>query len=167
MSNLRFDINQLQQAIDTLLITYPELAEDAALRADMFEAETDLHQVIATLLDKAAEAKSMASAIKARMDDLLARKARYDRQEEAFRSLIQGLMERADLQKLTLPEATLSLSWRKPAPVITNEDALPDALCRFIRKPDMAAVKTAVEVGDMPPGVSMSNGRMILRVLTK
>jgi hypothetical protein len=162
--NMRLDIAQVTQAIEALRVAYPEIAEDEVLRADMIEGETDLHGVLAKLVDLANDAASMAEAIKIRTGDLAARKARYDRQEEALRSLIQGLMEKADLSKVALPEATLSISYRKPAPIVVDEAALPDEFCKFKRAPDMAKIK---EAGTLPPGCSMSNGKNVLAVRTK
>lgn len=162
------DISELRASIDALLISFPELAQDEVLRADTFEGMTNLHDVLASLLEKAQDARSMAGAIKGRVEDLSARKARFERQEEAMRGLIQTIMERANLSKVALAEATLSMSMRAPAPVVTNEDALPDSLCRFKRVPDAAAIKAAVaEGGPMPPGVSMSNGRQVLTVRSR
>jgi hypothetical protein len=162
--NMRFDIAQLTQTIDAILIQYPELAQDELLRADMLEAETDLHGVLAKLVDLSNDAAAMALAIKMRSGDLSERKARYERQEEGLRSLIQTIMERADLPKVTLPEATLSVSYRKPLPLVVDEAALPDEFCKIKRLPDMAKIK---EAGTLPPGCTMSNGKNILTVRTK
>lgn len=162
--NIRFDIAQVASAIEALRVSYPEIAEDDILRADMIEGETDLYAVLAKLVDLANDAGAMAEAIKIRKADLDARKARYDRQEEGLRSLIQNLMEKADLSKVALPEATLSLSFRKPAPIVTDEAALPDEFCKFKRSPDMAKIK---EAATLPAGCVMSNGKTVLTVRTK
>lgn len=162
--NVRFDIAQLTQSIEALRVQYPEIMDDEVLRADVFEGETDLHGVLAKLVDLANEAAAMAEAIKLRSGDLSARKARYDRQEEALRTLIQSLMEKADLTKITLPEATLSVSFRKPAPIVVDEAALPDEFCKIKRSADMAKIK---EAGTLPPGCTMSNGKNVLTVRTK
>jgi hypothetical protein len=162
--NVRFDMAQVTQAIDSLRAAYPEIAEDDILRADMLEAETDFHSLLAKLVSLSGDAASMAEAIKLRNADLAARKTRYERQEEGIRSLIQSLMERADLTKVTLPEATLSVSFRKPAPVVVDESALPDEFCKLKRLPDIAKIKEAPE---LPPGCVMGNGKTILTVRTK
>ena len=165
--NIRAEIDALNATITTLILSYPELQDDDQLRADTFEGCTNLNEVLSRLLDMSQEAKAIAQAIKLRADDLAARKARYERQEEGFRTLIQSVMERANLSKVTLPEATLSISHIKPAPIIADEAAVPDALCKFRRSPDMAAIKDAVANGNMPPGVAMSNGRSSLVIRAK
>jgi hypothetical protein len=165
--DIRLDVAELERAIANLLVTYPELAEDDELRADTFEGETDFHKVLAALVDREREAKAMAGAVKARMDDLATRKARYERQQEAMRSLMGHLMDRAGQRKVTLPEATISVSFRKPAPFVADEAALPDECCKVVRKPDMATIKDWCEAGNIPDGVAMSNGKDVLTVRAK
>jgi len=166
--NMHMEVSQLRQTIAALIAEFPELAEDDTLRADMLDGETSVDTVLCRLVDASQNAKAMTAAVKSRMDDLAVRKARYERQEEAFRRLIQQVLDQASLRSWTLPEATLSLSWRKPAPFVSNEDALPDELCKFVRKPAMAAIKAAVEKnGVLPSGVSMSNGKVILTILPR
>jgi hypothetical protein len=167
MSNLRLDIATLERDIANLLVTYPELAEDDVLRADMFEGQTNLHDVLAACVDREREAKAMAEAITARMDDLSARRGRYKQQVEGWRLLIQNLMDRAGQAKITLPEATLSITHRKPSPIISDEAALPDECVEMVRKPVMATIKAWVEAGNMPDGVTMSNGSTSLTIRVK
>lgn len=164
MSNIYLDSIELRQQIDALLIQFPELQEDEVLRADTFEAETNIDAVLARLISMAGEAGSMVEAIKIRAQALSDRKGRFERREEAMRSLIQKIMERAELTKKQLPEATLSISFRKPAPIVIDETQLPDEFCKFKRSPDLTKIK---EAGTLPPGCSMSNGKNVLTVRTK
>ena len=165
--SLRLDIATLERDIANLLVTYPELAEDDVLRADMFEGQTNLHDVLAACVDREREAKAMAGAVKERISDLSARKARYERQQDAWRDLIQKIMDHAGQAKITLPEATLSISHRKPSPIISDEAALPDECVELVRKPVMATIKAWVDAGNMPDGVTMSNGSTSLTIRVK
>lgn len=165
--NMRFELSELQHQIETLLVQFPELADDEQLRADTFEGETDINAVLARLVDMANEAASMAEAVKIRTADLATRKARYDHKEDAMRALILAVMERANLSKVTLTEATLSISHRKPAPVIADESALPPECLKTVTRPDMATIKAWVEAGNIPDGVTMSNGSTSLTIRTK
>lgn len=167
MNNLRLDVAQLEQAIANLLVTYPELTDDETWRADTFEGSTNLHEVLADIVNHEREAKAMAGAVKERISELSARKARYERQEEAWRGLILKLMEHAGQAKVTLPEATLSLSHRKPAPVVTDETALPDECIQMIRKPIMATIRDWCEAGNVPDGVTIGNGTVSLTIRVK
>lgn len=164
MNNIYLDTLELRQQIDAMLIQFPELQEDEVLRADTFEAETNLNAILEKLVSLAGDAGAMAEAIKIRSQALSDRKGRFERREEAMRALIQKIMERANLNKVQLPEATLSISYRKPAPIVTDEEALPDEFCKWKRSADMAKIK---EAPALPPGVSLSNGKTILAVRTR
>lgn len=164
MSNVYLDSIELRQQIDALLIQFPELAEDEILRADTFEAETNFNAILEKLVGMAGDAGAMVEAIKVRSSALHDRRKRFERREEAMRIMIQKIMERGDLKKLTLPEATLSLSFRKPSIIVTDETALPDEFCRFVRLPDMKKIN---EAATLPAGCSMSNGKTVLAVRTK
>ncbi len=164
MNYIHSDVFNLKNAIDALLVQFPELVTDEILRADTFEAETDIQDILEKLVELAEDARWLAAAIDLRMKELSARGARYSRREEAMRLLIQSVMERADLKKVTLAEATLSVSHRKSTPVILNDEALPDELCKFKRVPDMKKITEAIANGEMPAGVSLSNGRSILTI---
>lgn len=161
MSNIYLDTRELQQQIDVLLLAHPELLEDDILRADMLEGATNMNDVLSLLVSLVADAEGMVDAIKARADTLSQRKARFERRSEVMRWFIQIVMERAELNKVQLPEATLSLSFRKPSPIVTDETVLPDEFCNFKRTADMAKIK---EAGTLPPGCSMSNGKHVLAV---
>ena len=110
---------------------------------------------------------AMQDAIKLRMSAMAERKARYERQEDAMRSLIISVMDRASLSKFVLPEATLSLRMVPPAPIVTDADLLTDDCVRIERKPDMKAIKALMESNGALPGVAMSNGRQSLTIRTK
>lgn len=162
--SLHQQIADLQGEIASLLARYPELADDEDLRADMLEGETDLKGVLEKLLGAMREAETMFAANGERVNALLERMNRFTAKKDAMRSLIQMLMDRAGLQKLQLPEATLSISYRKSSPVVTDENALPDEYVKIIRKPDMAKIK---EAETLPPGVSLSNPKPTLTIRTR
>lgn len=68
---------------------------------------------------------------------------------------------------MTLTEATLSTRFIPPAPVVADPSALPDDCVRIERKPDMAAIKAAIDAKRDVPGVVMSNGKTSLTIRTK
>ena len=164
--NIHGDIAYLNALIAELLITHPELADDEELRADTFEGETDLHNVLTKLVSMAMDAASFAEAIKARGDDLAERRKRFTNKEASIRGLIQSILERANLPKVQLLEATLSIRQIAPSPIVTDADLLPDTCVKIERKPDMAAIKEAMSTGEVP-GIAMSNGKTSLTIRTK
>lgn len=164
---IHIEVSQLASHIAALKVAFPELEDDAELLETTLEGETDLHGIITTMLELEADAKDMAAAIRARRDTLLAREARYKRQVEGFRSLIQRVMEFAGLKKLTLPEATLSLAIRAPEPIVTDETLLPSECFKIVRTIDKSTIKALCKEGTIPNGVTMGNGSVGLRILTR
>jgi Siphovirus Gp157. len=161
------DVEYLKQAIDGLLAQCPEITDDEILREDMLVGTTEIEDVFGAILSSLREDDMTVAGIDKIAADLEVRKARAVKRHEAKRNLLAGLMERANLKKLTLPEATLSMSWRQPAPIVVDEAALPDDLVKIVRKPDMAAIRKWTETGEIPPGVNMSNGMNVLTIRVK
>ena len=167
MSNLRLDRDAVAREIEALLAAVPELNEDEDLRHDMLEGETGLHELVSRALDARADALGMADAIKKRMTDLRERKARYDRRTQALGELIQSLMEIANIRKLELPEATVSVRRAPDKIVIVDEAAVPPGFFRIRRELDKAALKKALAAGEEVPGATLSNGGETISVRVK
>lgn len=169
INNLRFDIEHLKCVMDALLVNYPELQDDEILRADMFEAETDLAGVLNRLVDIERDAETMAGALLKRMADLGARLSRHERRKDAARSLLMAVLDRANLKSFPALEATLSVSYRKGTPFVLNDEAVPDECCKIERKASLTKIKNWIEAhdGQLPTGTSMSNGKQVLTIRSK
>jgi hypothetical protein len=164
---IHIEVSQLASQIAALKAAFPELVDDAELLDATLEGETDLHGIVTKLLELEADASGMAEAIKSRRDALTARESRYKRQVDGCRSLIQSVMETTGQKKLTLPEATLSLATRAPEPIVTDETLLPEECFKVVRTIDKATIKAWCRAGNIPGGVTMSNGSVSLHILTK
>ena len=165
--NIRFEMSDLKQAIDRMFLEYPELQDDETLRADMFEGETQFHSVLERIVDLSLDASSMSEAIKLRMNDLRDRKARFDFKEDCLRNLISNLMEVANLAKVILTSATLSVRNIAPSPIVIDETQLPENCIRIKREPDMKAIKEQTEQGIAVAGTAMGNGKQSLTIRVK
>ncbi|MDQ7011453.1 MAG: siphovirus Gp157 family protein [Mariprofundaceae bacterium] len=167
MSNLQLDRAMVAREIEELIAAVPEMAEDEDLRHDMLEGETGLHELVSRALDARADALGMADAIKQRMADLRERKERYDRRAKALGGLIHSLMEIANMRKLELPEATVSIRRAPDKVTIIDEAAIPPGFFRIRREVDRAALKKALATGEHVPGATLSNGGESISVRVK
>jgi len=142
------------------------LHDDEQLRLDMLEGETDLFAVVRRLLNDNEEDEGVILALKSQVEDRKARKDRAEHRIEKRKAAIASLMECAQLAKLPLPEATLSLRTLQPRPKVTDLDALPDEFVTIqqVRKPDLETIAAALEPGVTIPGVTMTNGGVSLSV---
>lgn len=167
MSFIQVDIAAFKAHVADLLATYPELAEDDELRADMFEGETDMVPLVSRLLKRKMDADTMVSAIKERKADIGERQARFERQSEGFKALIKSIMLAADLDKLTLPDATVSVTKARTIVEITDETALPQGFVEIKRVPKKTEIKKALEAGEEIPGASLGLSEEGLMVRSK
>jgi len=163
---MNLEAAHLQQQITSLLLDYPDLADDEVLRADMIEGSTELVDFLRRLERDRQETSAHATALDENIKSLKLRKYRMERREEAMRALALKLLFVADQNKLTLPEATYSVRTIPPSVLITDEDALPDCACTFVRKPNKTVIKEMLEVAPVP-GATMSNGGKTLSIRTK
>lgn len=163
---LALDAQTIAQVIEALRVAYPDMADDEETWLLVLASETDLTELMRKLEQSRQEAAANAEALTTNLKDLKARKYRFERREEAMRALAMKLLYVADVEKLQLPEATYSMRTVPPSVVITDEDALPDAACKFKREPDKTAIKQMLEVGSVS-GATMSNGGRTLSIRIK
>lgn len=164
---LYLDAAFVKAEIAKLIEANPELAEDESLRADMIDGETNATRIIERALAEQQGAEMMVGAVKAREIDLAARRGRYERKSEAMRSLIKSIMRAAHLDKITLTEASLSLTKARQTVGIEDLDQLPQGYFRTTRQADKAAIKSAIEAGEQIPGAFLVTGDMGLTIRTK
>lgn len=159
--------SEIKLQIDQLLLTVPELAEDEVLRADMLEAETKLNDFMRMVERKRQEAVQMVAGIKSGMDELGQRRQRFERRDEALRSLMFKLMQWANLPKMELPEATISIRAGVPKVVIVDEAELPKGMLRIVKEPDKLKIKAALQDGKNVKGAALSNAEPCLSIRIK
>lgn len=166
-NSIRLEADFVRSQIDALLCAYPDLEDDIGFLADVLEAETDLHRVLEKLLGERREAETMASAIKEREGDMQERRKRFERKSAGVKKIILQLMEAAQQEKITLPEATLSITKPRVSVDVTDIDALPQGFFKTERKALTAEIKTALESGSEVPGAQLVMGDVGLTVRVK
>lgn len=155
MSN--FHVAMLETKIRSLLEEYPELNDDEEFKMNVLEGETDFHRILTSLTRKAQFAASITAGVAEEAKRLAERKKRFERQEEFNRALIKEVMEIAEVNKVTLAIATLSVGNKPASVIITDETLLPDNLVRIKREPNKTEIKKALESGPVA-GAQLSNG---------
>lgn len=160
-------VQRLTREITDLIAAFPELAEDETLRADVLEGETDINGILAKLVQEREAAYAMAEGVKIPVEDLRQRKARLERRGEGYDAAIRRVMDAAGLPKVTLPNATLSITNAAPSITVADESALPDQFWRTKREIDKTAINAAAKAGEEIPGVVVSNGGTRLTVRVK
>lgn len=163
----RIDPQTVRQQMDALVAAYPEIGEDEILRADMFEAETDLHEFMTAIEKIRRAAVGFSDGLDGEIDELRARRDRFRRRDDAIRSLMFKVMQWADLKKLEIQRATISVRRGTPRVLISDERAVPDNLCRIVRSPDLTKIREALNAFETVPGAELSNAEPTLAIRIK
>lgn len=133
---MRYDLTA--QQVSAMVAMLPE--DDAELRADMLEAETDLFEMVSRLLAWIEEDEGSATALAKQIEDRKVRAARFASRIDHKRDMITALMDIAKLKKMGLPEATISKRTAKAKLGIVDEKAVPDAYQVTKKTPDKKAI---------------------------
>jgi len=155
--------------IELLRVSHPGIWDDGdeQLLADMLEAETGLNEFLAHVVDIMDDAEENIDGIETKMDQRKARKARFEQRYEAMRALAFKLMQQANVKKIVLPTATLSIRNGQPRVIITDEAALPENCIRIKREPDKVMIKELINQGVPITGAELSNAEPTLAVRVK
>jgi hypothetical protein len=165
MRNL--DLHYVQQEIAQLLVCHPELDEDEVLRTDSIEGQTTAFEFLAKIVRLIGSTQAIAGGTAEYVAELQERKARMERREQALRSLIFKVMNAADLRKIELPEATLSVRAGQPKVVIVNEREIPSEFMRVTTAPDKTKIKAAMVAGEHVNGTALTNAEPTLAIRVK
>lgn len=157
------EIKQTIARIVALIDAHPEM-QDAILRRDMIEGETDYAKVLERLSLGELRMRRQCEADRAIAREFSELASKRDAAADDLREMMIALMQAAGAEKERLPSgALLSLSTTKPAPIVTDASAVPIELCKI--EPSLSAIRKWIEDNQgTPPGVSMSNGRPSLRI---
>jgi hypothetical protein len=158
----------IRQSIENLKIAHPELLDDDEAWVATLESETDFNEILTTIVRRIEDTKALVIGTKDRFEELKSRKDRFEHRVETLRDLVFKIMHAADLAKVELPEATLSL--RAGAQQLIGDahpESLPDELCKISRDLNRTAIKEALKTGQTVPGFELSNSPPSLSIRIK
>ena len=135
---------------------------------DTLDGETNLIDRIVWLAKSAKRDERFAEALKAEKQEIDARKARYEARAEKQRDLAAWAMQEIGKAKIEAPSMTLSCRMGKPKLHIDAERLSDDwKKTKVIKEPDKALIQAAVDKGNIPEGVDISNPQPALTIRTK
>lgn len=165
---MQLDPRVVRQSIENLKLLHPELLEDDEAWAATLESETDIQELLTRIVRRIEDTKALVIGTKDRFEELKARKDRFELRVEGLRNLAFKIMESADVPKLELPEATLSIRKGQPQ-VIGGDDTcnIPDEYWKYSRDLDRTKIKDALKDGKTVPGFTLSNAAPSLTIRIK
>lgn len=167
MSYIQVDIAEYNARVHDLLAAYPELSEDDELRADMILGETEIDRIASRLVRIIGERKARADGLAGYIIELQERKARELRGVEGARDLLRSILQAGNIDKLPLPEATVSITKPRTKCVVDDVNELPQGYFVTERRAKTAEIKAALEAGEEIPGARLALGDEGLMVRTK
>ena len=105
---------------------FPDI-DDETLH-DTLEGLTSLEDDLAAILHSRVEDEVLITGLKARIDEMKARLQRLQERSDKKRELVSDVMQRAGLDRLTLPDLTVSTR-KTPAPLDVFELDAPTRAC--------------------------------------
>ncbi|HEX8837469.1 MAG TPA: siphovirus Gp157 family protein [Candidatus Acidoferrum sp.] len=163
----RLDPIFVQQEIAQLLLDHPELEEDEVFRADMIEGSTAAPEFLSEVVQRIEAARVVGAGIKLYIADLKERADRMERRQDALRGLAFRVMQTAQLSKLELPEATLSVRAGQRKVIVLNEAEIDDTLMRIKKEPNKTLIKELLLAGNEVGGCVLSNAEPVLAIRVK
>ena len=165
-SQLSSEFQQHQFLRERLKAEFPE-ADDETLR-DTVEGLSRLPEMLAAILRSQLDDEAMINALRERIGDMQERLARIESRSERKRAIVAGVMERADIKKLSEPDFTASLR-PTPAPlIILNEALIPaDFWKPQPAKLNRRGLAVALGEGRRVPGATLGNGGSTIAVRTR
>jgi hypothetical protein len=166
----RLDPTFVRTQIEHLRITHPGIWEDGdeQLLLDSLEGETDFHRFLAAVVRRMRASEGLAAGAAAEVEELAApgkaRQQRFEQRSEAMRALAFRLMNHAEVRKVELPLATLTIKAGVPKVIITDEAALPEDCIRIKREPNRVLIKELISQGVPIRGAELSNAEPTLAV---
>lgn len=142
--------------------------DDPTLVLDMIEGSTNLAESCCAVYEETLEDETLLAGVKATIADLKARQSRLEHSIETRRNVILMAMDRAGLDTIKSPLATLTRRPTPPKLIVADEAQIP---ARFWKPADptldRSAVKDALSAGEAVEGASLSNGGISLSIRTK
>jgi hypothetical protein len=165
---VQLDPGAIRQQIENLKLCHPGIMDDDEAWLMTLESETSFNDLLTTIVRRIEDTKALVIGTKDRFEELKARKDRFEQRVESLRNLAFKLMSAAELAKIELPEATLSLR-AGTQQLVGDADAkeLPDSLCKISRDLDRTKIKDALKTGQAVEGFQLSNSPPSLTIRIK
>jgi len=150
------------------LIAQHELEESDPVLIDTLDGMTTLNERLAAVALDALTDEASAEGINDLIASLQARKARLERRAKHTRSVIAWAMQETGQAKIPSAGVTLSVREGKPK-LIIDEDRLPMDFkkSKVTYTPDKEIIQDAIDRGEVPEGVQISNAEPVLTIRSK
>lgn len=147
---MRVDLTTMQvKAVVSMLRDEIGDDPDERLVLDTLEGETNLFEISARLLSRIEDEDGAIKVLAEQISDRKARSDKSERRKESYRLGLRALIEAAGLDKIQLPEATVTIRDLDDRLDIDAE-AVPDSFKKPVYKPDAEKIKQTFLLSNLP-----------------
>ena len=141
--------------------------EDLELFWDTIEGETDVMEIIGTVLEQINEAEANIDACKHLMNRYKSRKEILESRKYDLVKMLKTVMLCTDQKKIPHAIATVSLRNGMESLNITDEKEIPTQLCKVISTPDRTEIKKQLQAGVQIEGAELVTGPQTISIRMK
>ena len=155
--NIRELYSETQAAIALVANFNDLLGDDDEARLDAIEGETQLVEIIASLVERLAVIDALVVGMNDAARKIAARKSRLANQAEMIRTAVGSAMTQSGLRKMETPLGTVSVKATPASLVVLNEADIPTRYYKpgpLDKRAIIAELKDGAEIS----GVGLSNG---------
>ena len=155
---MRLEADLVAKEIQALYAACPEMADDEDLQRDMIEGETSAHEFLSWILREYFAAEGLAEGAGAAAKVLQARKARFDRRQEALKAMAKRiwLLTSPNKVKIERPEGTIAERKGSLSVHVTDIEFIPsDLITKEAKKGEIAK---KLKAGEDVPGCELKRG---------
>ena len=158
----RLDPTLLRAHIEALRHSHPQIANEEDQWLLTLESETELPEFLTRVVARMQDTDAKIEGLGDLIASLKARKQRFEQRRTSLRALALRVMNWAEVRKLELVAATLSIRAGVPHVIITDETLLPEDFIK--RVPHLEAIGKQLKRGEPVPGAELSNAEPTLAV---
>ena len=140
---------------------------DAATFFDTLDGETNIGDLIETLILSKADAEANQIGAKKVADDFTARVNRMAHRQKSISTVLGRILDAMGEKKIVHQLATISRTKPRESVVVFDEKEVPTQLCKTVVTPDKAAIKKQLEAGEAVPGARLEKGAAGLTIRIK
>jgi hypothetical protein len=145
-------LHHIRAAREALIAEYPELADDADFLADVIEGQTDATAIMERLIESRNDDEAKAAACKSLAERYSLQADRHQTRGNAKRQIMRAVLDAAGLPRIKTAIGTASMTQGRMMLVLCDGFTAPQGYQKIKIEPDKAAIKAALEAGEIMPG---------------
>lgn len=164
MTDVRRDAIKELNAARAIKDAISQLTDDEDAIRDTLEGETNLDGMVRAVMLSIEEDQLLVDGCAERIDDLQSRQARFKDRIAYKRGLIEQALSIAEVKKMELDIATVSLRAVPQALIVKDESLIPSKFFKTEVKLDKKALLAALKDDEQVDGAELSNGGQTISI---